>query len=489
VGSRSLENGSAIPTAVLDAPPNPSGWSGLDTISVALVTAAAGVLRLIGLTTPRYLYFDEYFYAQEACYLVHHSKAICGIGQDAVTPHPPLGKWLISLGIRAFGNAPLGWRIGPAIAGTLTVLLLYVLARRLLGSTLGALIASGLLAIDLLHFVQSRIGMLDVFATLFVVASFLFLVIDRDRTRPEMEAHSQRPKVTARPWLIAAGLSAGAAAATKWVGFLLLATIWGLVLAWDLSRHAHCVERQRLRHLLVQLRTEARVLLVALAVAPALIYVLSFTVSMDGVILAWPWSHGSWVRNFLGTQKYMLLFHLKIADVSPYSSPAWSWPLVRRPVVYFFNVVSPTHSREILALGSPFVWWTSLVALGSIAVIAVRRRSVYGPEVVILGGFLGLYVPWLAISTERSFTFLFYLLPAVPFMVLSIAYVAVRWSRSMKGRVVVGVFCAGAIAFFVFFYPVVAASELSDHAVRERIWFTDCRARPGSITPDGWCWK
>lgn len=140
-------------------------------------------------------------------------------------------------------------------------------------------------------------------------------------------------------------------------------------------------------------------------------------------------------------------------------------------------------------MGSPFVWWTSLLALGSIAVTVFRRRMVYGPEFVILGGFLGLYGPWLALSTERSFTFLFYLLPAVPFMTLAIAYVAVRLSRSLQGRVVVGVFCVGALAFFVFFYPVVAASQLSNHAIDERIWFTDCRSLPGSITPDGWCWR
>jgi dolichyl-phosphate-mannose--protein O-mannosyl transferase len=482
----SVNDGSATPTAILDAPPSPPGWTRLDTISVALVTAAAGVLRMIRLTTPPNLYFDEYYYAKEACFLAHHSKAICGIGEHAVTPHPPLGKWLISLGIRAFGNVPLGWRIGPVIAGTLTVLLLYILARRLLGSTLGAVIASGLLAIDLLHFVQSRIGMLDVFAALFVVASFLFLVIDRDQTRASPEA---RRRLMARPWLIAAGLSAGAAAATKWVGFLLLATIWVLALAWSLSRPTPSVERQRRQHLFDHLRTEGRVLLVALAVAPALIYVLSYTVRLEGAILAWPWSHGSWVRNFLGTQKYMLLFHLNVADVSPYTSPAWSWPLVRRPVIYFFNGVSPTQSQEILAMGSPFVWWTSLASLGWVAVTALRRRTIAGPEFVILGGFLGLYAPWLAISTERSLTFLFYLLPALPFMTLSIAYVAVRWSGRLKGRIVVGAFCAGALAFFVFFYPVAAASRLSDDAVHERIWFTDCRPHPGSIAPNGWCWQ
>jgi dolichyl-phosphate-mannose--protein O-mannosyl transferase len=59
--------------------------------------------------------------------------------------------------------------------------------------------------------------------------------------------------------------------------------------------------------------------------------------------------------NFLGAQKATLQFYLGIQDVSRYTSPAWSWPLIRRPVVYF-QEDSGRRYREILALGSPVVW-------------------------------------------------------------------------------------------------------------------------------------
>ena len=53
--------------------------------------------------------------------------------------------------------------------------------RRPLPGPFGAFAAAGLLAGDFLHVVQSRIGMLDVFVTIFVIAAVLFAVLDRDR--------------------------------------------------------------------------------------------------------------------------------------------------------------------------------------------------------------------------------------------------------------------------------------------------------------------
>ena len=95
--------------------------------------------------------------------------------------HPPLAKWLMALGIRAFDFTPAGWRVAPLIAGTLSVALLYLLARRLPASILAASLAAGLLVFDFLHFVMSRTAMLDVFVVFFGLLSFVCLTYDRDR--------------------------------------------------------------------------------------------------------------------------------------------------------------------------------------------------------------------------------------------------------------------------------------------------------------------
>ena len=456
-------------------------WTRADTVTVTLVTAIATVSRSIHLTRPNTIVFDEFFYAREACFLVQGSQQICGIGERAISPHPPLGKWLISLGIRVFGYSPLGWRIAALIAGILTVSLLYLLGRRLLGTAIGAGVAAGLLAIDPLHFVQSRVAMLDIFVTLFVVASFLFLVIDRDLVE---SAGAERPLVVRR-WLLAAGSVAGAATATKWVGFLALVGVAGIAALWAAGRVTTSGSWARIRGVA---RGEGLPLALSMIVVPLVVYIASFVGRIEGSVLSLPWAHGSWARNFLGVQREMLRFHLGIQDVSPYSSPAWSWPLIKRPVVYFSDASGGTY-REILAIGSPVVWWAALIALAYLAIRMARRRKPTDAAVVAVGGFAVMYLPWLAVSTGRSFTFLFYLLPAVPFMCLAVAIVATPWVRSFTGRAALTLFGVLAFTFFVFFYPVLTAAPLSREALEARQWFDDCRAPPGTLAPEGWCWR
>src|SRR5437870_6047149 len=99
-------------------------WSRADTIAITIVTAAAGAIRGFHLSLPAGITFDELLYAREGCIYVYQSPDLCGIPLDAISPHPPLGKLLISIGIRAFGWQPFGWRVGTLIAGTASVAIL-----------------------------------------------------------------------------------------------------------------------------------------------------------------------------------------------------------------------------------------------------------------------------------------------------------------------------------------------------------------------------
>jgi dolichyl-phosphate-mannose--protein O-mannosyl transferase len=186
-------------------------WSTRDWFAFAAVLLVAVSTRGIALGEPARPYFDESFYAVDACGYVL-ARVDCGPRQPAselTTLHPPLGKWLIGAGIEAFGDRPFGWRIASAVAGVLTVALLFLLSRRIAGSLAVAVCASGLLAIDFLHIVHSRIAMLDVFLTMFLVAAAVCW--DLDRTRPS----SVSPMAQAlRPWRVAAGACLGLAMAT-----------------------------------------------------------------------------------------------------------------------------------------------------------------------------------------------------------------------------------------------------------------------------------
>ena len=105
--------------------------------------------------------------------------------------------------------------------------------------TFGAFTAAALLAGDFLHIVQSRIGMLDAFVTMFVVAAILFAVHDRDRPRPQDWDRRSTGILSGlalhRPWRLLAGMALGAAIAVKWSGAYVALAVIGLTAAWEIA--------------------------------------------------------------------------------------------------------------------------------------------------------------------------------------------------------------------------------------------------------------
>ena len=91
--------------------------------------------------------------------------------------HPPLGKWIISLGMMAITPTNgWGWRITTAILGTAAVLVLMLIAKRMTRSTTFAVIAGLLMAIDGLAISMSRVALLDTPLTFFVLLAFWFVL-------------------------------------------------------------------------------------------------------------------------------------------------------------------------------------------------------------------------------------------------------------------------------------------------------------------------
>ena len=221
-------------------PDDPKGrWTRFDLFALIGITLTGAFLRLVRLADPKSLVFDETYYAKDACWYVYASASACDTDTEITWVHPPLGKWLLAIGIRIFGYDSFGWRIMAVVAGTVTIALLYLLAKKLFRSTIAATLSSGLLAVDLLHFVQSRTAMLDIFVPLFGVAAILFVVYDRERIfePPEGEdgVRARSSGLLDRPWRLAAGAAAGAAVASKWSGgFILLAVIL-LTVAWEVA--------------------------------------------------------------------------------------------------------------------------------------------------------------------------------------------------------------------------------------------------------------
>jgi hypothetical protein len=109
--------------------------------------------------------FDEIYYARAAEEYLQ--------GKDVFEwTHPPLTKLFITVTTALLGDQAYGWRMASVIVGALTVVLLYAFAKRLLGSTLFASIAAGMLVLDGFHLAQSRIATPEI-----TVAFFALLVL------------------------------------------------------------------------------------------------------------------------------------------------------------------------------------------------------------------------------------------------------------------------------------------------------------------------
>lgn len=450
-------------------------WTRLDTIAIALVTTIAAVLRTIGLGTPAKAVFDEPFYARDACWYIHSAQDLCRVKEEVNLEHPPLGKWLIAAGEAAFGNDPVGWRVAALVAGVLTVAITYLLARKLLGSTFGATFAAGLLAVDFLNFVHSRLAMLDIFLSLFILVAFTCLAWDRDHLL------AGRTRLRERPWRTAAGAAAGAAVAVKWTGGLTLVGLVVTSVAWELWARKPVTRR---RAIVDVVKRTGPGLVVAFVLVPALIYLVSHIGRVQGTVIAIPWEEGSWFEAFVDRQVTAFRYHIELVLTNPYASPPWWWLLLKRAIPYHFTQSGDVY-RQLTGTGSPLVWWLSIPALIATLVVWFRRNSPERPEGVVLAGFCWNYLPWLAfagagflLGSARTAVFIFYAVPLVPFMCIAMAGIAQRLVRRVWGKGIVALFSAAVIGLFVFYYPVLTDRPLTRDQWRARIWIFNACGRP-----------
>ena len=106
---------------------------------------------------------------------------------------PEVGKLLIAAGEWLFGLNSFGWRFSSAVFGSLAILLMCRIARRMTRSTLLGCIAGLLMSLDGLEFVLSRTGILDIFLMFFVLAAFGCVLIDRDISRARLAETGRAP--------------------------------------------------------------------------------------------------------------------------------------------------------------------------------------------------------------------------------------------------------------------------------------------------------
>ncbi|MFD8328845.1 dolichyl-phosphate-mannose--protein mannosyltransferase [Streptomyces lydicus] len=498
-----------------------SGWAG-----PLLVTLFAGVLRFWDLGSPRKVIFDETYYPKDAWSLlqygyegtwaknandalVGHPPQLLLSPEHSYVVHPPMGKWLIALGEWAFGMNPFGWRFMVALLGTLSVLLVCRIGRRLLRSTALGCLAGTLLAVDGLHFVMSRTALLDLIVMFWVVAAFGCLLVDRDRTRgrladalplgPDGLARpdagvGDRLRLGWRPWRIAAGLCLGLSAATKWNGLYFLAAFALMSVLWDVAARRTAGARRPFRSAVRRDALPAFGSTVVVALATYLAswsgwiatkggYYRDWATTPEGQKAGWTWLP-DWLRSLWHYQTEVYAFHTGLTTPHTYQSNPWSWLVLGRPVSYFYEdpkagqdgcTAAEGCAREVLALGTPLLWWAACFALLYVLYRWLFKRD-WRAGAVACGVAAG-YLPWF-LYQERTI-FLFYAVVFVPFLCLALAMMIgalIGPPGSTERRRTIGAVGAGVLVLlivwnFIYFYPLYTGMPIPKSAWHHRMWF------------------
>jgi dolichyl-phosphate-mannose-protein mannosyltransferase len=378
-------------------------------IPLVLGLSALGI-RLWDVTSPPQTYWDETYYAIDASgYLggilplpVHLPAPT--IEGEVSWEHPPIGKWIIATGVSPLGLRPIGYRLPSVIFGTAGVLVLYLLALELWGSAWWAGLAGMLLSLDGLHIVQSRIAMLDIFLVTFITAGALFLVRDRKRV---LDAAPKRSEGRIERWFwskdrLLAGVMFGAAVATKWSGAFALVLGAGMTASWI---------RRRTRNDAAERNRQWCGLALAFGAVPIAIYLLSYVEFFA--------QHPFGVGAFAHLQWAMLQKQLHGPVHEAANSSAWTWPLLLHPIRYFPGYHSAVQNDRvsgwIVAIGNPAFFAAFLLLLPKL--IADALKGCDWPSRLALLFYGAMFLPWLAFSRA---SFLFYIVPCLPFMALGI---------------------------------------------------------------------
>ncbi len=523
-GSRSVIDRARALGARLASPLPTDGWWGW--AGPLLVTLFGGFLRFDRLSVPNAISFDETYYVKDAWSLLHHGVELCtsnnpnlntmiaqqhdtnifamcsGGGYGEYVVMPPLGKWLIAIGEWLFGLNSFGWRFSSALCGTLAILLLCRIVRRMTRSTLLGCIAGFLLSLDGLEFVLARTGILDIFLMFFVLAAFGCLVIDRDVSRARLaalvasqgEGDGSGPRLGIRKWRVLCGFCMGCACAVKWDGIWYLLGFFLLCVAWDAGARRAAGLPRYWRGTLV---SDGKWLPVSLGVIPLVTYLLSWTgwfVTSEGYDRQYAAQHGvhipviSALYSLFEYSKSMWQFDSTLHAYQPYMSQPWGWIVIARPIAYYYEcwsnvagtVACPKgqvgYSQEVLAIGNPLIWWASIPALLFCLGWWLTRRD-WRAGAALFGLAVG-WLPWFPFVSRTKFYY--YALDFLPFMIIAIVLcigliIGPARASSMRraiGASIVGSYLLAVLLMFRYFYPILAGSIIPYSSWLSHMWFS-----------------
>lgn len=364
--------------------------------------------RVYRLGEPQTYYFDEVYHAFTAqAYAKNDPKgyewwhtAQEGFAYEWL--HPPLAKLIQAASIKTFADQPFFWRFPGVLFGVATSILLYLFGKDIFHSRRLGFFASFLWSVDGLSFTMSRITMNDIYLVFWVLlAVYLFF---------------------AKKHKLLVGLVLGLAVSTKWSGVFAI----GLIGLFWFLREGKTLNLKKVV-----------VAVFSFLVVPTLVYVFSYIQFF---------LQGHTLDQFRALHTQTWWYQTTLLATHPYASEALSWPFLLRPL-WAFVEDSGNLVAKIYLMGNPLIFFGGALSILYL-VISVFKKQVDKNVIFVFVGYLAMFLPWVV---SPRVMFIYHYLPAIPFLVLLLAWVLDKLWKD-KRSLVIGYFTL-VVLTFIFFYP------------------------------------
>ncbi|MDY6937028.1 MAG: phospholipid carrier-dependent glycosyltransferase [Cyanobacteriota bacterium] len=468
------------------------------TIAITSIFILSLTLRFWGLGRFNTLVFDEVYYAK---YAVNYLN-----GREVFDAHPPLGKYLIALGIWLYQLFSQFFPIASQNANDLTGQVLPAVSYRWMNALVGsciplvvsgiayqlsdrrsyAIIAGFLMAIEGIFLVESRYALINIYLVFFGLLAQWLVLQSTQLSSPKKEL-----------FLLGSGICFGASVSVKWngLGFWLgVVGIYSIVRSiklitsnLSLGNHFKSIESENPNINLSLFPRFANLklsqILLNWVCVPTVIYWLVWI----------PHLQFNPTETFRSLHQQILSYHQTGvgtgSDVHPYCSRWYTWPLMLRSISYFYersthsepNSIIPPLPRylsegiyDVHLLGNPILWWLSSAAIlifvcQFIEKILESISSKYGSLnltkddfiiVYLMMNYAANFLPWIFV---RRCTFLYLYMSALVFAILALAWIIDRWWNSDRPQSKIFTISTISIVFLalIFWLPIYLGLPLS----------------------------
>lgn len=361
--------------------------------------------------------------------------------QNHYITHPPLWHLMTTAVVSVWGDHAVSWRLISLLAGLGALVLMYPLTKKIIGESEVAVLAVFFMVFDGISMVQARSAMINSLQMVFVLFSLLsFLLYLKQPAGKEGWRH-----------LFFSGIFFGLAVSTKMVAVSLLLIIIPLFIGHAVRNKSPWVSSLLWGGL-------------CFLVIP---FVIFFCVHLPTLVC-----EGQRVGSFGKMWAFNLNYHATMRNSHPYSSKWWSWPLMLRPVWFYFQGqywnTPGAICRGIVCLGNPAVFWVIPLVIPYLIGRFFWKKE-FGVGIILLGFF----TQWLSYSPAGRLTLFHYFYFAIPFVDMAVALTVFHlWQKGRIGKGVVIVYLILVGVMYVYWYPLWTGLPVTQKFYEQHMWFS-----------------